>query len=149
MRVGTMLGARDYDGAATCVTRRLLDGAEQLPANALAPRRPTDRKRREMRDRFRVMNGIGHLNGRERPNHAVHHRDKNASVSCRPESREPPRDVRWPHRVAELPEELRDGLGVGIRRVTNIESHLSSARGYADPDVDLAEPETRNPEPAP
>jgi hypothetical protein len=149
MRVGAMLGAGDHDVAATCVTRCLLNGAEQLSANAVAPRRPTYRERREMRDRFRVMNGIGHLNGRECPNHAVRHRDKDVSVSCRPESREPPGDVPWPHRVPELPEQLCERLCIGIHCVTNIESHLSSARGYADPDVDWVEPETRKPEPEP
>lgn len=82
MRVGAMLGAGDHGVAAPCVTRCLLNGAEQLSANAVAPRRPTYGERREMRDRFQVMNGIGHLNGRECPNHAVGHRDKNASVSC-------------------------------------------------------------------
>ena len=104
-----MLGACDDDVAATCITRCLLNGAEQLPANPVAPRRPTYGKGRA--------------------------RDKDPAVASRGEFGEPPRDIRRPHRVAELSEQLSEGLGVGINRITDMESHLSPAPGYAYPDA--------------
>jgi hypothetical protein len=126
--VGAMLGARDHDVTAPGVTRRLLDGADQLPADSLTTRRPAYRERRKMRDRFGVMDWMGNLNGRECVNDSIHHGDKDPSVSYRREPGEPLRKMRRQHRIAELRQQLREGLGVRTGRLTNLESHSGQAQ---------------------
>jgi hypothetical protein len=118
-----MFSARHHDVTAACLTSCRLDGLEQPAADTVAPHCPTDRERREMRDGFRVMDGIGHLNGSKCADHAVHHRHENVSVPHRREPLESPWQMRRRNRIAKLNQQVCDGLHIGTRRLTNLESH--------------------------